>query len=254
MAPRIVAVVLLAAVASACAPSHRPVQEPISIPARPLAEAGEERRGELAAPEEAGVYHIVLPGQTLWRIARTYGFEPEELAEANGIDDPARLRSGQTLFVPGATAVLEVPPYQEAVGTTAAPAATDWSWPVQAGEVLSYFGAPRGKRRHAGVDIGGRHGQTVVASRAGRVVASRSDMRGYGKTVILDHGDGFRSLYAHNSKLLVRPGQRVERGQPIARVGRTGNASTEHCHFEIRHNARPVDPLLFLRPPLEARR
>jgi murein DD-endopeptidase MepM/ murein hydrolase activator NlpD len=78
-------------------------------------------------------------------------------------------------------------------------------------------------------------------------------MRGYGKVVILDHGDGFRSLYAHNSKLLVRVNDQVRGGQSVALVGSTGNASGNHCHFEIRRNDKPVDPLLYLLPPFEAR-
>jgi murein DD-endopeptidase MepM/ murein hydrolase activator NlpD len=79
-------------------------------------------------------------------------------------------------------------------------------------------------------------------------------MRGYGKTVILDHGDGYSSLYAHNARLLVRVDQYVERGMPVALLGRTGNATAEHCHFEIRRDDEPLDPLLFLLPPLEAQR
>ena len=71
-------------------------------------------------------------------------------------------------------------------------------------------------------------------------------MRGYGKTVVIDHGDGMKSLYAHNSRLMVQRGERVRRGQTIARIGRTGNASTEHCHLEIRENDGPRDPLLFV--------
>ena len=71
-------------------------------------------------------------------------------------------------------------------------------------------------------------------------------MRGYGNTVILDHGEGFQSLYAHNSRLLVRAGDEVSRGEPIAVVGKSGNATGEHCHFEIRKDRVPVDPLPYL--------
>ena len=88
----------------------------------------------------------------------------------------------------------------------------------------------------------------MVAAKSGRVVYSGAGMRGYGKTIILDHGQGYRSLYAHNSALLVRVGQRVDTGQSIARLGRTGNATTDHCHFEIRRNDVPVDPLLYVSP------
>jgi murein DD-endopeptidase MepM/ murein hydrolase activator NlpD len=94
----------------------------------------------------------------------------------------------------------------------------------------------------------------VLAARGGRVVYSDDRMRGYGKTVILDHGGGVTTLYAHNSDLLVRKGQRVRPGERIARIGRTGNASAEHCHFEIRRDDAPLDPLRFLVPEVEARR
>ena len=210
-----------------------------------------------------GVDHVVLRGQTLWRIAKVYGVEIEELARANGISDTSSLETGQVLFVPGAAEVLNVPAYPAPLDSASAaprpekvddPGSAKWLWPVKHGEVLSYFGAPRRTHRHQGIDIRGRSGQPVRATRPGRVTYSGSGMRGYGKTVIVDHGRGLSSLYAHNSSLLVRKGQRVERGEVIAKVGRSGNASTEHCHFEIRRRDKPVDPLGYLRPTREARR
>ena len=77
-------------------------------------------------------------------------------------------------------------------------------------------------------------------------------MRGYGNTVVVDHGDGLTTLYAHNSELLVRPGDTVTAGQRIARVGHTGNATTDHCHFEVRRGDAPVDPLRYVIPEIEA--
>lgn len=202
-----------------------------------------------------GVVHVVESGQTLWRIARAYGIELDALARANDITDPSLIETGQLLFVPGATARLDVPPYR-------APKKKknkkrdrdDWMWPVADPEVLSRFGASRRAHDHQGIDVRGASGSPVVASRAGRVVYSGSGMRGYGKTVVVDHGDGTSSLYAHNSRLLVHSGEHVERGQAIAEVGRSGNATTEHCHFEIRQRGRAVDPLLHLDPPGEIRR
>jgi murein DD-endopeptidase MepM/ murein hydrolase activator NlpD len=208
-----------------------------------------------------GVNHVVERGQTLWRIARTYGVDVDELARVNGISDSARLEVGQVLFIPNAKEALDVPPYPAPLDSGATvPTAPDdpvgggWIWPVQNGEILSYYGAPRRTHRHQGIDIRGRSGQPVRAARSGRVTYSGSGMRGYGKTVIIDHGNGLSTLYAHNSNLLVRKGERVERGETIARVGRTGNASTDHCHFEIRKRDRPVDPLTYLAPAREARR
>jgi len=212
---------------------------------------------ETATGDIRGIHHLVQHGQTLWRIARTYGVGVDELAAANSIADPTELTVGTSLFVPGATVTLEVPVYS---ATAAAPAKLDagmprgeWIWPVSGGRIVSYYGAPRKTHRHQGVDIQGLHGTGVVAASPGRVVYSGDSMRGYGKTVIVDHGGGYRSLYAHNSKLIVREGQRVKRGQLIARVGQSGNASSDHCHFEIRKNDVTIDPLRYVVPSIEAR-
>ena len=178
--------------------------------------------------ERPAVYHVVQPGQTLWSISQRYGLTVEELARVNNISDPDRLFVDQRLLIPGTRAL-------------------GWAWPVPGGKILSPFGEHRRGHRHAGLDIRGQDGQEVLAVRSGRVRYS-STMRDYGKTVIVDHGDGLSSLYAHNSKLLVAVGQRVRRAQPIARIGRTGNATTEHCHFEIRRGEISVDPLLYIRP------
>lgn len=119
------------------------------------------------------------------------------------------------------------------------------SWPVPGREILSPFGAPRRGHRHTGLDIRGRQGEPVTAAAAGKVVYS-GKMQGYGKTVILDHGGGIETLYAHNDRLLVTVGDVVSPRQRIATVGRTGNATTEHCHFEVRRNGVPSDPLSYL--------
>ncbi|MFQ5877834.1 MAG: murein hydrolase activator EnvC family protein, partial [Acidobacteriota bacterium] len=101
-------------------------------------------------------------------------------------------------------------------------------------------------RRHDGVDIDGRRGDTIVAAAAGRV-AEAGTGRGYGKMVLIEHGGGLTTLYAHASKLLVRVGERVRAGEPVARVGRSGNARGTHLHFEVRRHGRPIDPLPLLR-------
>ena len=225
-------------VGAGCAGSHRSPAGPRTVPVRIGQPEPESSEG---APERRGVYHVIQAGQTLWRIAIGYGVPLEELAEANGIADPSRVAVGRRLFIPGAIEVLEIAPYEPPARVAGA-----WIWPVGAGRIISPFGALRRTHRHRGLDIAGRSGQPVVATRAGRVVYSGAGMRGYGKTVILDHGEGLRSLYAHNSALLVRVGQRVNRGQSIAKLGRTGNATTHHCHFEIRRNDVPVDPLLYV--------
>lgn len=245
----VVVLAVCAGAATACGGKHHHVSGPVSIPARP---AVEEKAG---FDESDGIYHIIRPGQTLWRIARAYGVTMEEIAAANGIEDLTLIASGQPLFVPGAKEVLDIPAYPAPPGATAgAVGGGDWLWPVEQGRILSHFGALRRNHGHTGIDIRGARGQLVLAARGGRVVYSGATMRGYGKTIVIDHGDGYQSLYAHNDKLLVDVGRQVALGEPIALVGRSGNATGVHCHFEIREGDRPVDPLRYLPPPQEAHR
>ncbi len=199
-----------------------------------------------------GVFHRIAPGQTVWRIARAYGVEVEALLSANALSDPTTVASGSMLFVPGAKLTLDVPPFPALppappVGdppeVLALPIPDGFVWPVAGGAVLSRFGAPRKGRRHAGIDIRGPRGQEILATEAGEVVYCGAKFSGYGKMVMIDHGEGLESVYAHASDLLVEVGDHVERGQAVARVGRTGNATTEHCHFELRENKVPIDPL-----------
>lgn len=195
-----------------------------------------------------GVFHRVLPGQTLWRISRTYEVPLEDIVKTNSILDPSRLSPGDMIWIPGVRDTLDIRVHERVA------VAGEWIWPVRNGTVLSGFGAPRRNHRHGGIDIKGVARQPVLASRSGRVVYAGSGLRGYGKTIILDHRDGMQSLYAHNAALWVRVGERVEQGQAIARVGRTGNATTDHCHFEIRLNDRRVDPTRWLPPRRRAAR
>lgn len=204
------------------------------------------------SPRGAGVIHVVRAGETLWRIARTYGVPLDDLARENGIADPTRIEIGQPIFVKGARTVLEVPPLEpdrpepglepedEALPLLEGP----WIWPVE-GPVSSRFGEPRGASRHAGIDISTEEGTRVRAARDGVVVFSGT--RGaYGRLVIIDHGEGYATWYAHNRENHVSAGERVRQGDVIGRAGRSGNASGVHLHFEIRRKGRALDPMLFL--------
>jgi len=123
-------------------------------------------------------------------------------------------------------------------------------WPVAEGRITSPFGMrvhpiSRKYHMHDGVDIGAPSGTIVFASAAGLVVFS-APRGGYGKVVEIDHGYGFSTFYAHCRKLLVEPGQTVEKGQPIAKVGNTGFSTGPHLHFEVRMSGMPVDPMRYL--------
>lgn len=101
------------------------------------------------------------------------------------------------------------------------------------------------QRYHSGIDIGADYGDTVAAADSGIVIYS-GWMGGYGKAVIIDHGNGITTLYGHNSELLVVEGQSVRQGQAISRVGSTGYSTGPHLHFEVRQNGSPVDPMGYL--------
>jgi lipoprotein NlpD len=249
------------------APAAKPAEPaPASAPLKPAAPR---------VPAADGTY-VVQAGDTLFSIAAAFGREVKDLVRWNGIDEPSRLRVGQTLrVVPPAgeaVAVLPVTPTAPAVtkpldgpavpppatgdpsatpgplasvpeSRPAPPAATaDWIWPVS-GKVTDRFD----EKRNKGIGIAAKEGDPVVASADGQVVYSGSGLRGYGNLVILKHNDDFISAYAHNRQILVKQGQMVKRGQRIAEVGKS-DATQPKLHFEIRRQGKPVDPLAYLPP------
>jgi len=120
-------------------------------------------------------------------------------------------------------------------------------WPVAPTKVVvtAEFGVPRGSSRHEGIDLAAPAGTPVWATADGRVVSAGKDGR-YGKTVVVDHGSGFRTRYAHLKKIETKQGKRVERGNTIGRVGKSGNASGPHLHYEVLRNGVPVNPRVYL--------
>lgn len=117
----------------------------------------------------------------------------------------------------------------------------DWCYPMNNGRIISPYG---GKRHHSGTDIKTFPGDTIYAAFDGRVRFAKSYF-GYGNVIVLRHPQGFETLYAHNKKNIVRIGDYVKAGEPIAVVGRTGHATTEHCHFEVRINGKAYNPMQF---------
>ena len=116
-------------------------------------------------------------------------------------------------------------------------------WPL-GGAITSYYG-PRWGRMHTGIDIDGTTGQPIVASKGGRVIVA-SYYGGYGNAVVIDHGGGVSTLYAHMSSFNVSNGQTVSQGQVVGYVGATGNVTGDHLHFEVRVNGSPQDPMNYL--------
>ena len=200
----------------------------------------EEEPGE-AGEAPRGFYHLVQRGQTLYSLARLYGVPLQELMRVNGLHDPRSLAAGKPILIPGA------PPRTGRGAPKAPPAApaVALAWPIR-GAITGPFGRRSPHHQHVGVDIDGETGDPIHAAASGEVVYAGVE-GAYGRLVVIDHGDGLMTLYAHASRLEVREGQHVRAGQEIALVGESGNAHGSHLHFEVRQNGRPINPLPYLR-------
>lgn len=121
-----------------------------------------------------------------------------------------------------------------------------WLWPLR-GKVISPFGHKTQGFRNDGINIRAKIGSAVRAARRGTVVYAGDKLSGFGWILILRHDNGFMTAYAHNQTLLVERGDKVERGQVIARSGVSGGVQNGQLHFELRKNGKPVDPLLHLK-------
>jgi len=114
-------------------------------------------------------------------------------------------------------------------------------WPVPASKRISSYFGPRHGRHHDGIDIAARRGTSIIAAASGKVKFV-GRMRGYGNVVVINHKSNYHTVYAHNSKNIVRKGQSVSQGEVIAKVGSTGRSSGPHLHFEIRRNNKVANP------------
>lgn len=221
---RIISVVVFVMIAAGCA--RTPV---ISPPRQAVVGIGEE-----------GAYHKVVKGETLWRISRNYDVELEKVVAANGLNDAECIEVGQALFIPSANR-----PAEDRIPVKAVYSKEDFIWPIR-GKIVSSFGERKGTTPNKGIDIQAGAGAQVVAARSGKVIFSEDKLKGYGKTVILDHGDEYQTVYAHNSEILVKIGEEVSRSVPIAKAGSTGRGSAPYLHFEIRKGHKPQNPFHYL--------
>ena len=116
--------------------------------------------------------------------------------------------------------------------------------------ISDYFGYRSdpftGKRKmHEGMDFSGIEGSDIFATGDGVVVAAGYTIHGYGNRIIIDHGYGYKTIYAHLDKILVKNGQKVKRGDVIGLLGNTGRSTGAHLHYEVRKDNRPIDPINF---------
>ena len=218
-------------------------------------------------------YHTVKKGDTLYSISRQYGVEVKTIADNNGLDYPYTLVIGQKLAVRGKNKTTLTSNYSQPKlsisasqnsqrnttkakkTTTRRPTSkptkiskyrkTKFLWPVK-GTIVSKYGAIGKGRANDGINIKAPRGTSVKAADKGMVAYSGNELKGFGNLILIRHDDGWITAYAHNEKLLVKKGQRVERGEKIATVGSTGGTNTPQLHFEIRAGKNPVNPVNYL--------
>ena len=200
---------------------------------------GPHYRGDIDKPAVPGVYHEVKKGETLWYVSRVYGVDLKRIIDANRLPNASKIEVGQLIFVPEIS--------ENAREATALPPVKleSFIWPVK-GIVVSYFGSTKDMTKNSGIDIATAKGKNVLASRSGKVTFASDFMQGYGKTIIVDHQDGFQTVYTHNAQNLVGVNESVKRGSVIARVGDTGRVRKPTLHFEIRKNHKPQNPFYYL--------
>ncbi|MGC8877821.1 MAG: peptidoglycan DD-metalloendopeptidase family protein [Anaerolineae bacterium] len=193
-----------------------------------------------------GVYHQVGKGDTIEKIAATFKVEPSAIIDypLNNLDkDDPQIQVGQWLIVPGGTKPYvprRVVAYEGPIPQGANKGTGSFGWPASGSITQGYWG------RHRAIDIGSWEGAPVTAADSGFVVAAGWDSSGYGRMVLIDHGNGFQTLYAHLKVFYVKAGDSVAKGQKIGEVGATGNATGPHLHFEIRQNGSQRNPFGFL--------
>ena len=219
---------------------------------------GESGPAGITAP---AMLHQVQRGETLWSVARQYGVTVNALVRENGITDITRVEVGQKLMIPArqgsSSAVVSVPRVSPEPPEVSPPAQVapsrpvrsgigeQFTWPVQ-GKVIAIFGVRNRGRVNKGIDVQARAGSDVRATRSGKVSFVHEGLPGFGKTIILEHAEGFASVYAYVGEILVRQDEWVSQRQVIARVGETGRAQVPALHFEIRRNQRAQNPLHYL--------
>ncbi len=207
---------------------------------------------KLAILPFSGVSHIVKRGDTLNSLAQKYKVKTEIILKANKLADASQLKVGEKILIPGGrksypayrpqrysglstiSKVVSVPASRRTNG--------NWMhWPTVGRRITQYY-----SWRHHAIDIANRTGTPIYAADAGRIIHA-SWSRGYGNNIVIDHGGGKKTRYAHLSKFYVKVGDWVSKGQTIGAMGSTGWSTGPHIHFEVIINGRKYNPLNYIR-------
>ncbi|MDC0649125.1 M23 family metallopeptidase [Alphaproteobacteria bacterium] len=209
--------------------------------------------------------HIVSPGDSVYVISQRYAVSQYQLAQLNNLKSPFELKNGQTLQLPNSLdfSVLDIGLPDGISGTniaqptptrTSVPAASrkrfvapslasssGFTWPVQ-GEIITEFGPSQRGVHNDGVNIAASEGASVGAAAKGRVAFVGTNIKSFGKLVLVKHDGGIITAYAHLGDISVKEGDIVTAGQSIGTIGSSGRVDSPQLHFEIRKSRQPVDP------------
>jgi len=208
---------------------------------------------KLAILPMTGVAHKVKRGDSLSSIAKKYNVAKEKIMEANKLTDASKLAVGEKIIIPGGRKIsyASYTPRSytgfSVVRDLVAPLGTKpvsgnkMNWPTQGHRITQYY-----SWRHHGIDIANKYGTPIYAADAGTVEYIGWG-RGYGNQIVINHGGGKKTRYAHLSKFYVGKGDKVNKGQTIAAMGSTGWSTGPHLHFEVIINGRRYNPLNYIR-------
>jgi len=208
----------------------------------------------------SGTVYTVKSGDTIGEIARQFGVDSDDIYKYNNIG--RGLKIGKTIIIPGGKKITE-PASEENVAKTnpivtktnnavavieklvnpkqAPKSGTRLLWPTEGHRITQYY-----SWRHTAIDIANHVGTPLYAANDGTVIFAGWS-NGYGNNVVIDHGDGMKTRYAHASRLFVKVGQSVDRGEEIAAMGSTGWSTGPHVHFEVMVNNVKYNPLNYVR-------
>jgi len=206
-------------------------------------------RIQVSSKMSMGKYHIVRKGDTLVQIANLYGIGLKNLLQFNKSINVRKLRIGQKIYIPAMDNSIDIDSPSERIGNFTEQLKGkkgDFIWPLPVnGQFIRGF-VPTGRRQHKGIDIAVQGGTKVLASQSGRVIYCGNEIKSYGNMVIIEHGSGITTVYAHLKRVLAIKNQRVRKGDEIGTVGNTGRTTGYHLHFEIRVEGEAINPLQYL--------
>ncbi|MDD4901608.1 MAG: M23 family metallopeptidase [Patescibacteria group bacterium] len=204
----------------------------------------------------SGVTYKVAKGETLGAIANKFGVDANDILTVNNLPEDSKLSLGQKLFIPGGRQIYYAPAQSKVASaynplevikgllspSKAVTTAGKMLWPTVGHYITQYF-----TWRHKGVDIANKSGTPVYAAESGTVIDAGWSKSGYGNKIDIDHGGGMFTRYGHASRLLVKKGDVVNKGDVIMLMGSTGKSTGPHLHFEIHINGKTYNPLDYLR-------